>query len=76
MHAGRGRIAYRAPFETTEGIWQKIPIRFEDLTPTFRGRTRRDADPLDTSHIRGLSLLISDEQAGPFTLDVAWIEAA
>jgi monofunctional biosynthetic peptidoglycan transglycosylase len=72
---GRRRIAYRFSFESSDGSWTEISVPFDKLEPRFRGRDVPDADPIDLSTVRGMSLLISDEQAGPFGIDVAWIEA-
>lgn len=68
-------IAYRASFSTEDATWQTIQIPFADLAPSFRGRPVPDAPPFGPSRVQALSLLIADEQAGPFRLEVAWIRA-
>jgi hypothetical protein len=67
---GRGRVAYRAPFEVDQDRWSTVKIRFDELQPRFRGRDVPDAPPLERSHVQGLSILISDKQQGPFELDI------
>lgn len=70
------RHDYRLPFETTvsaDGEWETIYIPFDDLVATWRGRELPDADPLDTSLLRGMTLIISDKQEGEFRLEIASI---
>ena len=68
-------ILYRAVFDTTPGEWQVVDIPFGRFIPTFRGRIVRDAPALDLSRVTSFGLMISDNQAGPFTLEVQWIDA-
>ncbi|NBC17232.1 MAG: CIA30 family protein [Bacteroidetes bacterium] len=68
-------IAYRTSFATEAEAWQTIQIPFADLAPSFRGRPVPDAPPFEASRVQALSLLIADEQAGPFRLEVAWVRA-
>lgn len=72
---GRRRIAYRARFQGEEDSWTEVLTDFDDLEPRFRGRDMPDADPLDTSHLRGMSILIADRQDGPFRIELASIWA-
>jgi monofunctional biosynthetic peptidoglycan transglycosylase len=66
-------ILYVAPFETTAGKWQTVRLPFDRFRASFRGRAMPDAALLDPSRIVSLGLLISDKQAGPFRLEIAWI---
>jgi monofunctional biosynthetic peptidoglycan transglycosylase len=66
-------IAYTATFDTEPGSWVTHRISFEEFRPTYRGRTPRDAAPLDPSRIRQLGLLIGDKRAGSFTVEIDWI---
>jgi monofunctional biosynthetic peptidoglycan transglycosylase len=68
-------ILYVAPFETTAGEWQTVRLTFDRFRASFRGRAMPDAALLDPSRIVSLGLLISDKQAGPFRLEIAWIGA-
>ena len=66
-------IAYRAHFETLDGEWTTKRIPFDEFLPTFRGRTLRDAPPLDTSQIRQLSFMLADKKPGPFSLEIDFV---
>jgi monofunctional biosynthetic peptidoglycan transglycosylase len=66
-------ILYRAVFETRENEWQTLRLSFDEFLPTLRGRVVRDAPTLDLSCVSSLGLMISDRQAGPFRLEIAWI---
>lgn len=64
-------LVYQATFETS-GEWQTIEMPFDQFAPTYFGRTV-PGEPLDTTQIRALSLLIEYKQEGPFALEVAYI---
>jgi hypothetical protein len=66
-------ILYRVAFETGEGEWQTLRFPFGSFRASFRGRAVPDAPPLDPAGIVSFGLLISDRQAGPFRLEIAWI---
>jgi len=68
-------VMYRVPFETREGEWQTLRFPFSRFRASFRGREVPDAPPLDPARIASFGLLISDKQAGPFRLELAWIGA-
>jgi monofunctional biosynthetic peptidoglycan transglycosylase len=68
-------VAYRTTFGTEDAAWQDIRLPFAAFTPSLRGRSVPEAPPFDPSQVQALSLLIADEQAGPFRLEVAWIRA-
>jgi monofunctional biosynthetic peptidoglycan transglycosylase len=53
-----------------------VRLPFLAFAPTFRGRVLSGAPPLDPGAVRRLGLLISDRQAGPFALELAWIAAS
>lgn len=68
------RLDYRLRFETarsTDDEWETIYIPFDDLIATRFGRQFPDADPLNTSQVRGMNLIISDKQEGSFRLEIA-----
>ncbi|MEO0564846.1 MAG: CIA30 family protein [Chloroflexota bacterium] len=77
------RYDHRLTFETTAvgaeadlddpATWETIYIPFDDLTPTFFGRENLSAAPLETRGVRGLNLIISDEQVGAFRIEIASI---
>lgn len=68
-------IAYRAEFDTEPGSWTIVTLPLAGFEPTFRGYRPRNAAPLDLQDVRQLGLMIADKQAGPFQLDVEWIQA-
>jgi NADH dehydrogenase [ubiquinone] 1 alpha subcomplex assembly factor 1 len=73
--SGFDGIAYQAGFETRADEWSEVQLAFEEFVPVFRGRAVSDAVPLDPGEILSLGLLISDQQAGPFRLELERIDA-
>ena len=69
-----GSVSYRASIHPAEH-WTTVPVAFDDLTPYRRGTPVPDAPAFDPGQLRTLGLLIADEQAGSFRLEVAWIRA-
>jgi hypothetical protein len=64
-------LVYQATYETT-GEWQTVQIPFDQFKPTYFGRTV-PGDPIDTSIIRSMSMLIEYKQEGKFALEIAYI---
>ncbi|MGD2031426.1 MAG: CIA30 family protein [Gammaproteobacteria bacterium] len=73
--AGFDGVAYQASFDTAPDEWQEVSIPFSDFRPTFRGRLLTDVEPLDTSSVQQVGLMIADRQEGPFRLEIDWIKA-
>ena len=67
---------YQAVFTTKKGEWEEHRLPMRDFVPTFRGRVLSEAPPLDPAKITSVGFLISDQQDGPFHLELAWIRAA
>jgi len=67
---------FQCTFATTRGKWEEHRLEFSRFVPTFRGRVLREAPPLDPKAIQSIGFLISERQAGPFRLEIAWIKAA
>jgi len=67
---------YQCAFTTKRGEWEELRLAFKDFVPTFRGRVLTDAPLLDPAKVTSVGFLISDKQAGPFQLEVAWIKAS
>lgn len=67
-------ISWAARFESGSG-WREHELRWEAFAPTFRGRDLPGAPPLDPGRIRSLSLMVADEQAGAFGLELAHLAA-
>ncbi|MFW9842872.1 MAG: CIA30 family protein [Candidatus Thorarchaeota archaeon] len=68
-------VAYQATFDTAGDVWQVVEIPFASFLPTYRGRTPRDAPPLDISKIRQIGFMIAGKQEGRFRLEIAWVQA-
>jgi len=66
---------YQCAFTTRRGGWAEHRLAFKDFVSTFRGRLLADAPALDPVKAVSVGFLISEKQAGPFQLDVAWIKA-
>ena len=64
-------VNYEAVFRTTDGAWQAQTFRTDDFTPVWRGQRVRGAPDLSLADVRSIGLLISDEQAGPFHLELS-----
>jgi monofunctional biosynthetic peptidoglycan transglycosylase len=66
---------YQASFPTKPGEWTELRLPMKDFVPTFRGRVQSGEPLLDPARVTSVGFLISDKQAGPFQLEVAWIKA-
>ncbi|QJR00558.1 CIA30 family protein [Halomonas sp. PGE1] len=67
--------AYRASFQPPAGEWQRVEVSWHDFEAVFRGRLLEGIPPLDPTGIDQVGLMIVDRQAGPFRLEVAWLDA-
>lgn len=67
---------YQFTFTTKRGEWEEHRLAFKDFVPTFRGRVLTDVPPLNPAKIASVGVLISDQQAGPFRLEISWVKAA
>lgn len=71
----RGRqIAYWADFETRDDAWTSVDVPFSGFVPRFRGY-QLDGPKLDPGQVRGMGLMIYDNQDGPFELHLASVHA-
>ena len=66
---------HQCSFSTRPGEWEEHRLMMRDFIPTFRGRVLTGVPPLDPARIHSIGLLISDKQAGPFRLEIAWIKS-
>jgi hypothetical protein len=66
---------YQMVFQTSPGDWTEHRLPFKDFVPTWRGRVLSGEPPLDPAQVTSVGFLISDKQAGPFRLEIAWIKA-
>ncbi len=67
-------VSYKNDFETKAGVWQEVILNLVDFKPTWRGRTLTNIPPIEPTQIRQIGFLISDKQAGGFTLLIDWIK--
>jgi monofunctional biosynthetic peptidoglycan transglycosylase len=65
-------IQYQAGFVAPADEWTLVRLPLLGFEATFRGR-KLGAGPFDPARVRTLGLMISDRQAGPFRLEIAWI---
>ena len=63
-----GKLSYQARFHPCTGRWTGCHLAVADFQPRWRGHPVPEAPPLQTAHIRQISLMIADRQEGPFTL--------
>jgi NADH dehydrogenase [ubiquinone] 1 alpha subcomplex assembly factor 1 len=66
---------YEQRFKTKHNEWQSIELPLRDFKASYRGRPVPDAPPLNASIIMNYGFLISDNQEGPFRLEIQKIEA-
>ncbi|WP_417568057.1 CIA30 family protein [Marinobacter sp.] len=64
----RRSIVYQHALTPDKENWSRIRLPFSDFTPTWRGKTVTDAEPLNIRHLASVSLFISGRQAGEFHL--------
>lgn len=64
---------YTHKFQTEKDIWQVVKLPFSEFKLKYYGREVSNFEPPDKSNIKQISILISDKQQGPFTLDIEWI---
>ncbi len=67
-------VAYKNDFTTQKGEWEIIELSLADFIPVWRGRRLTDISPIAPQGIRQIGFLISDKQAGEFSLLIDWIK--
>ena len=67
---------YQRAFTTKRNEWEEHRIAFKDFVPTFRGRVLTDVKPLNPAKVISVGFLISEQQAGPFRLEIGSVKAA
>jgi len=68
-------IIHQAPFETKSGVWQQQKIPFTDFVPTYHGERLSEDKRVKREYIKSVGFQISDNQAGPFRLEIDWLKA-
>lgn len=66
-------VAYKNDFTTQKGEWEIVELLLADFIPVWRGRRLIDISPITPQKIRQVGFLISDKQAGEFSLLIDWI---
>ena len=72
----RTAFAYRAKFDTKAGSWQEIRLPLKAFQATWFGKMQANAPAIDGKDIRSLGFTLADKKAGPFKLEVDWIDAS
>jgi NADH dehydrogenase [ubiquinone] 1 alpha subcomplex assembly factor 1 len=72
LRSGEGLdgVAWRTIFRTQKGVWEDLEFELEEFRPTFRGRIVPGAGPVPREHIHQISVMLADEIAGPFRLEL------
>ena len=68
-------VLYQSAFTAKRAEWEDHRLPLTGFLATYRGRMLPGEPPLDPWKVRSLGLLVSDQQAGPFHLEIAWIKA-
>lgn len=74
-HPNFDGVLYQANFCPPAGKWTEHRLPLSAFAPTFRGRRLTGVPALNPAKVASVGFLISDKQAGPFRLEVAWIKA-
>lgn len=75
ISSARAAGSYRAPLKTQEDTWQEVRIPLKDFKYSAFGRSVTGVDPLMANKIQSVGFTLADKQAGPFRLEVDWINA-
>ena len=73
--SGFDGVNYQAAFTPAADAWNQTFLPLTDFLPNFRGRLVHGAPSLRPEDVAQVGLMISDQQAGPFRLQVKFIEA-
>jgi len=66
-------VSYKMDFTTKIAEWEEITLSLPDFIPTWRGRQLQNIPAINATKITQIGFLISDKQAGPFSLLIDWI---
>lgn len=67
-------IMYQKTLSTKAGRWQVVRIAFDQFLPTYRGRRLLNMPPFNLANAGSIGVLIADNQAGPFRLELDWVK--
>jgi monofunctional biosynthetic peptidoglycan transglycosylase len=68
-----GRYSFRQTFKTKKAEWVEVSLPVDKFFATWRGRVFQD-QKLDPSKVNSVGFLLGDKKAGPFKLEVDWIQ--
>jgi NADH dehydrogenase [ubiquinone] 1 alpha subcomplex assembly factor 1 len=66
--------SYRAAIPTKAGEWIEVKIPIKDCYATSFGQKVPNAGPVDASKVNSIGFMLSDNKAGPFKLEIAWVK--
>jgi hypothetical protein len=66
--------SYRGYFEGT-GHWEVMKFSFVEMKAITRGKPMQDAPPLDLARVQMVGFIVSNKQAGKFSLEIESIQA-
>ncbi|MDX1817837.1 MAG: CIA30 family protein [Marinobacter sp.] len=70
----RRSVVYQHAFTPGSEDWSRIRLPFSEFTPTWRGKTLTDVEPLDLVNLASVSLFVSGRQVGEFRLKMQdWV---
>ena len=68
-----GRYSYRQSFTTEKDKWIEVSLPVDKFVATWRGRVFPN-EKFDPRRVTGIGFLLGDKKAGPFKLEVDWIQ--
>ncbi|KAH8904274.1 CIA30-domain-containing protein [Coniochaeta sp. PMI_546] len=71
-------VSWEHDFQLRSSSGGRLVMRFEDFKPTYRGRPKRDAEPLNLKRILSMSIMMRShfgEQEGDFSIAMRSISA-
>jgi monofunctional biosynthetic peptidoglycan transglycosylase len=75
LRSAQNSYSYQLPFKTGKNTWELFYLPFHEFKATYHGRMITNAPQIDPDKINSVGFLISDKQAGPFSLMIDWIKA-
>ncbi|QEG37576.1 CIA30 family protein [Bythopirellula goksoeyrii] len=69
----RTAFSYRSPFTTKKDQWTEVELPLDKFVATSFGRIVPN-QTLDPSEVNGIGVLLGDDKAGPFKLEIEWIK--
>jgi monofunctional biosynthetic peptidoglycan transglycosylase len=66
-------FSYRATVQTKKDEWIEVKVPLDKFEATSFGRVVKDAGAVRPEEVNALGFMLSDKKAGPFTMEVEWI---